>query len=67
MKSERECDMYGSITKYMGTAYTGLGISHKYDELIASADETVFLKCPPTTCTINTLKQHRHALCKTWF
>jgi hypothetical protein len=42
-------DMYGSITKYMGTAYTGLGISHKYDELIASADETVFLKCPPTT------------------
>ena len=41
--------MYGSITKYMGTAYTGQGISHKYDELIASADETVFLKCPPTT------------------
>lgn len=41
--------MYGTITKYMGTAYTGLGIAHKYDELIASASETVFLKCPPTT------------------
>lgn len=46
--------MYGTITKYMGTAYTGLGISHKYDELIASATETVFLKCPPTTA-ISTL------------
>lgn len=33
----------------MGTAYTGLGIAHKYDNLIASATETVFLKCPPTT------------------
>lgn len=42
-------DMYGTITKYMGTAYTGLGIAHKYDELIASAAETIFLKCPPTT------------------
>lgn len=41
--------MYGTITKYMGTAYTGLGIAHKYDKLIASAKETVFLKCPPTT------------------
>lgn len=38
----------------MGTAYTGLGIAHKYDELIASATETVFLKCPPTTA-ISTL------------
>ncbi|AOV08895.1 hypothetical protein [Sporosarcina ureilytica] len=41
--------MYGTITKYMGTAYTGLGIAHKYDKLVASATETVFLKCPPTT------------------
>lgn len=41
--------MYGTITKYMGTAYTGLGIAHKYEALIASATETVFLKCPPTT------------------
>lgn len=32
----------------MGTAYTGLGISHKYDKLIAVATETLFLKCPPT-------------------
>lgn len=40
--------MYGTITQYMGTAYTGLGISHKYDTLIGSASETVFLKCPPT-------------------
>ena len=46
--------MYGTITKYMGTAYTGLGISHKYAELIAAATETVFLKCPPTTA-ISTL------------
>lgn len=46
--------MYGTITKYMGTAYTGLGITHKYDELIAAANETVFLKCPPTTA-ISTL------------
>lgn len=41
--------MYGTITKYMGTAYTGMGIAHKYEELIAFATETVFLKCPPTT------------------
>lgn len=40
--------MYGTITQYMGTAYTGCGISHKYDTLIASASETLFLKCPPT-------------------
>ncbi|KXH83904.1 hypothetical protein [Sporosarcina sp. HYO08] len=40
--------MFGTITEYMGTAYTGLGISHKYDKLIAAASETVFLKCPPT-------------------
>lgn len=46
---ERMSGMYGKITKYMGTAYTGLGIAHKYDELIASATETIFLKCPPTT------------------
>lgn len=46
--------MYGTITKYMGTAYTGLGISHKFAELIASAAETIFLKCPPTTA-ISTL------------
>lgn len=51
---ERMSSMYGTITKYMGTAYTGQGIKHKYEELIASAAETVFLKCPPTTA-ISTL------------
>ena len=40
--------MYGIVTQYMGTAYTGLGISHKYNELIASASKTIFLKSPPT-------------------
>ncbi|MFD1204959.1 MULTISPECIES: hypothetical protein [Sporosarcina] len=40
--------IYGTITEYMGTAYTGHGIAHKYDTLIASADRTIFLKCPPT-------------------
>lgn len=45
--------IYGTVTQYMGTAYTGLGISHKYDKLIAEAAETVFLKCPPTN-TIST-------------
>ncbi len=49
--------MYGTITHYMGTAYTGLGISHKYDELIASATKTVFLKCPPTTAISTVLNQ----------
>lgn len=41
--------MYGTITKYMGTAYTGLGIAHQYEKMIAAASETVFLKSPPTT------------------
>ena len=45
--------MYGTITQYMGTAYTGAGISHKYDKLIASASETFFLKCPPTNAISN--------------
>ena len=47
--------MYGTVTSYMGTAYTGLGISHKYDEVIASAEQTIFLKCPPTTAISNLL------------
>lgn len=41
--------MYGTVTSYMGTAYTGLGISHKYNEVISSAEQTIFLKSPPTT------------------
>lgn len=40
--------IYGTITEYMGTAYTGLGIAHKYDTLIATAEKTIFLKAPPT-------------------
>lgn len=39
----------------MGTAYTGLGISHKYDKLIETAAETVFLKCPPTNAVSDAL------------
>ena len=49
--------MYGMITKYMGTAFTGLGISHKYDELIASASKTIFLKCPPTNAISKLLNE----------
>jgi len=49
--------MYGTVTEYMGTAYTGRGITHKYDELIASASETVFIKCPPTTAISNLLNK----------
>ena len=49
--------MYGTVTEYMGTAYTGLGISHKYDELIASASKTIFLKCPPTNAISKLLNE----------
>ncbi|HJF33818.1 MAG TPA: hypothetical protein K8V56_18785 [Sporosarcina psychrophila] len=49
--------MYGTITQYMGTAYTGAGISHKYDKLIASASQTLFLKCPPTNAISNVLSE----------
>lgn len=49
--------MYGTIIEYMGTAYTGLGVSHKYDELIASASKTIFLKCPPTHALSNLLNE----------
>ena len=41
----------------MGTAYTGAGISHKYDKLIASASQTFFLKCPPTNAISNVLNE----------
>ncbi len=50
-------DIYGTITQYMGTAYTGQGISHKFDKLIATANETVFLKCPPTHIISNVLNK----------
>jgi hypothetical protein len=49
--------MNGTITQYMGTAYTGAGISHKYDKLIASASQTFFLKCPPTNAISNVLNE----------
>ncbi|MHA6258917.1 hypothetical protein ACXYMX_03275 [Sporosarcina sp. CAU 1771] len=49
--------MYGTVIEYMGTAYTGEGVSHKYEELIASASKTVFLKCPPTNALSNLLNE----------
>lgn len=49
--------MYGTVTKYMGTAYTGLGIAHRYDKIISSAKETIFLKCPPTTAISKVLNE----------
>lgn len=47
-EGERMSGMYGTVTKYMGTAYTGLGITHQYEKIITSATKTIFLKCPPT-------------------
>lgn len=32
----------------MGTAYTGQGVQHKYEELLAESTKTIFLKCLPT-------------------
>ncbi len=49
--------MYGTVTEYMGTAYTGHGVAHKYEELIAAATDTVFLKCPPTNAISNVLNE----------
>ncbi|WP_432363555.1 hypothetical protein [Sporosarcina sp. UB5] len=52
---ERMVIIYGTITEYMGTAYTGLGVAHKYDTLIATANKTIFLKAPPTNALSNVL------------
>lgn len=41
--------MYGRITNYIGTAYTGQGLYHQYEEIVRQAEQTTFLKCPPTT------------------
>lgn len=49
--------MKGTITQYMGTAFSGAGITHKYDKLIASASQTLFLKCPPTNAISNVLNE----------
>ncbi|MGN7408247.1 hypothetical protein [Sporosarcina sp. SAFN-010] len=40
--------MNGKLTESMGTAYTGGGLSHKYEHLIQQATTTVFIKSPPT-------------------
>ncbi|PIC64745.1 hypothetical protein CSV79_05120 [Sporosarcina sp. P13] len=40
--------IYGHMTEYMGMAYTGKGIMHKYDELLEESRKTIFLKCLPT-------------------
>ncbi|PIC85503.1 hypothetical protein CSV72_13435 [Sporosarcina sp. P20a] len=48
MKKERVVNIYGHITEYMGTAYTGQGVQHKYEELLAESKKTIFLKCLPT-------------------
>lgn len=48
IRIERVVVIYGSVTDYMGTAFTGLGVAHKYNELIQAATKTFFLKCPPT-------------------
>lgn len=40
--------MNGKLTESMGTAYTGGGLSHKYEHLIQQAATTVFIKSPPT-------------------
>lgn len=41
--------MYGTITNYIGTAYTGQGVYHQYKDMVGKAEQTTFLKCPPTT------------------
>ena len=48
--------MYGTVTQYMGTAYTGAGISHKYDKLIASASQTIFLEMSTDKCHLERLE-----------
>ena len=40
--------MNGTLTETMGTAYTGNGLTHKYESLIQQADTTIFIKSPPT-------------------
>lgn len=48
MKVERVVNIHGHITEYMGTAYTGQGVQHKYEELLEESKKTIFLKCLPT-------------------
>ena len=42
--------MYGTITQYMGTAYTGHGIAHKYRYIDCQRRKTIFLKCSSYKC-----------------
>lgn len=49
--------MYGTITNYIGTAYTGQGLHHQYKEIVQQANQTTFLKCPPTTLLSTTLNK----------
>lgn len=49
--------IYGTITDYMGTAYTGMGLTHKYDDLLEAATTAVFLKCPPTNLLSEVLNE----------
>lgn len=36
--------MYGTITNYIGTAYTGQGLHHQYKEIVQQANQTMLLK-----------------------
>jgi len=38
----------GTITHFMGMAYTGGGVRHKYEDLIREASKVYFFKTPPT-------------------
>ena len=49
--------MNGNLTESMGTAYTGGGLSHKYEHLIQQAATTVFIKSPPTFALSNILNE----------
>ncbi len=47
----------GKVTSFMGTAYTGDGIVHKYGELLGKASKAVLLKAPPTGALSNLLRE----------
>ncbi|SIT70189.1 hypothetical protein [Edaphobacillus lindanitolerans] len=47
----------GTITSFMGTAYTGNGIVHNYAELLGRASKAVLLKAPPTGALSGLLRE----------
>ncbi|MET3575717.1 hypothetical protein ACFFIY_06470 [Bhargavaea ullalensis] len=49
--------MNGTITSFMGTAYTGDGIVHNYSELLGEASKAVLLKAPPTGALSGLLRE----------